>query len=92
MTTRIFRFRQFEISSEAGASGQSGVTADELAVPEFEAVCVSGEEADCGEGSGTVPDADALVRWMVEHTRDTDHRRFRRTYGEYAIVEPGAWV
>ncbi|MFJ9901224.1 hypothetical protein ACIQPR_48795 [Streptomyces sp. NPDC091280] len=86
MTTRTFRFRQFEIST------QSGVTADESAEPEFEAVCVSGDEKECGEESGLLADAEHLDRWMAEHTRDTGHRRYRRTYGEYATVEPGAWL
>ncbi|MEU3902038.1 hypothetical protein [Streptomyces sp. NPDC045251] len=86
MTTRTFRFRMFEVSPAAGAA------ADESAEPEFEAVCVSGDEEDCGEASGPLADAERLDKWMAEHARDTGHRRFRRAYCEYATVEPGAWV
>ncbi|WND40574.1 hypothetical protein RI578_40500 (plasmid) [Streptomyces sp. BB1-1-1] len=92
MTTRTFRLRAFEISPAARTSGQAGAAADELAHPEFEAVCVSGDEEDCGEKSGPLPDADHLDTWMAEHTRDTGHRRYRRAYCEYATVEPGAWL
>ncbi len=92
MTTRTFRFRQFEVFQEAGTPGQSGVTVDESAEAEFEAVCVSGDEEDCGEASGPLADAERLDTWMAEHTRDSGHQRFRRAYCEYATVEPGAWL
>ncbi|MFB6848214.1 hypothetical protein ACFCXS_25655 [Streptomyces sp. NPDC056373] len=53
----------------------------------WSAVCVSGDEADCGESSGEM-DEEKAVRWMAEHTRDTGHTRFRRTFGDYAIITP----
>ncbi|NGN68437.1 hypothetical protein G5C51_31640 [Streptomyces sp. A7024] len=81
----------FDVST-AGTSGQPAITADQAAEAEYEAVCVSGDEEDCGEASGPLTDADALTRWMAEHTRDTGHQRFRRAYCEYAHVEPGAWL
>ncbi|MEW1616499.1 hypothetical protein [Streptomyces sp. NPDC088744] len=92
MTTRTFRLRLFEVRPAAGASGRTGAAADESAEPEFEAVCVSGDEEECGEESGLLLDAELLDRWMVGHTRDTGHQRFRRAYCEYATVEPGAWL
>ncbi|MER7817413.1 hypothetical protein [Streptomyces sp. NPDC096153] len=54
------------------------VTPDETALPSYQAVCVSGEEADCGADSTDQPDEEALTRWMAEHTRDTGHDRFKR--------------
>jgi hypothetical protein len=90
--TRTFRFRMFEVTQESGTPQPSGITTDESAMPEYEAVCVSGDETDCGEGSGPLEDADELARWMAEHTRDTGHQRYRRAYCEYALVEPGAWL
>lgn len=86
---RVLRLRLFEVSP--ATAEQSGVTADELGVPEYEAVCVSGDADECGEGSGPLPDADAIELWMFGHARDTGHARFRRAYCEYAVVKPGAW-
>ncbi|WP_335939935.1 DUF7848 domain-containing protein [Streptomyces sp. PTD5-9] len=79
MTRATYRFRQY------------GVTPDELAEPVFQAVCVSGEETDCGADSGDQGDEAALARWMAEHTRDTGHERFRAAPWSYVMVKAGAW-
>ncbi|MFJ4974906.1 hypothetical protein ACIP6X_06125 [Streptomyces coeruleorubidus] len=55
----------------------------------WSAVCVSGDEADCGAFSGET-DEETAVKWMAEHTRDTEHTRYRRTFVDYATVEPKA--
>ena len=55
----------------------------------WSAVCVSGDEADCGESSGEA-DEETAVKWMAEHTRDTGHKHYRRTFVDYATVEPKA--
>lgn len=75
-----YRFREY------------GVAPDELAETAVQAVCVSGEEEDCGADSGDRPDGAALTRWMAEHTRDTGHRRFRVASWSYAVVKAGAWM
>jgi hypothetical protein len=49
--------------------------------------CVSGEEADCGESSGEL-DEERVAKWMAEHAAATGHTRFRRTFTDYAVVEP----
>ncbi|MEU0389231.1 DUF7848 domain-containing protein [Streptomyces chartreusis] len=90
--TRTFRFRKFDVTQEPGSAAQPGITADETAMPEYEAVCVTGDDKDCGAASGPLEGADELARWMAEHTRDTGHSRYRRAYCEYALVEPGAWL
>lgn len=80
-----FRFREYDVTS------QPGVNSDELATPEYQAVCVAGDEADCGQTSGEVGGADEVARWMAAHTRDTGHQRYRHAYWVYVTVEPGAW-
>ncbi|MFD9151946.1 DUF7848 domain-containing protein [Streptomyces albidoflavus] len=79
MTRATYRFRQYV------------VTPDELAEPAFQAVCVSGEQTDCGADSGDQEDEEALTRWMTEHTRDTGHGRFRVAPWSYVMVEAGTW-
>ncbi|EST17968.1 MULTISPECIES: DUF7848 domain-containing protein [Streptomyces] len=79
MTRATYRFREHKI------------TPDPLGVPEHQAVCVSGDETECGADSGLLPDGKELARWMAEHTRDTGHLRFRAAQWGYALMEPGAW-
>ncbi|WP_328484843.1 hypothetical protein OHS71_41185 (plasmid) [Streptomyces sp. NBC_00377] len=79
MTNKTFRFREY------------GVTTDETAMPAYQAVCVTGEDADCGADSQDQPDEEALTKWMAEHTRDTGHRRFRAAPWVYVMVEAGSW-
>ncbi|WNI19917.1 hypothetical protein [Actinacidiphila sp. ITFR-21] len=79
MATRRFRFQNYTIA------------ADDSALPEFHAVCVTGEDADCGADSGRHASAAELDRWMAEHARDAGHTRFRRSEWTYAEVQPGDW-
>ncbi|MET7716028.1 hypothetical protein [Streptomyces sp. NPDC005407] len=53
-----------------------------------EAVCVVGEDSDCGISSGELVDEEKVTRWMAEHRRDTGHSRFKRLFTDYATVEP----
>lgn len=75
MTRAVYRFVDFK------------VTRDTTACPVFGAVCVTGEEADCGASSGERVDEEKVTRWIAEHTRDTGHTRYRRTFADYATVE-----
>jgi hypothetical protein len=59
---------------------------DDTAEVAFTAVCVTGEDEDCGAASGNLGDEDAVTKWMAEHFRDTEHPRFQRTASDYALV------
>ncbi|MDX3165999.1 hypothetical protein PV516_19615 [Streptomyces scabiei] len=83
--TAVYRMRDYDVTS------QPGVSSDELAMPEYQAVCVSGDDADCGQTSGDVGSPDEVGRWMAAHTRDTGHHRYRHAYWVYVTVSPGAW-
>jgi hypothetical protein len=52
------------------------------------AACVSGEVADCGESSGELGSEETANEWMAEHTARTGHKRFKRGFSDYAVVEP----
>ncbi|MBK6015816.1 hypothetical protein [Streptomyces sp. MBT53] len=82
---RTYRLREFDVTT------QPGVNADELAYPEFQAVCITGDNAACGQTSGLVEDVAEVTEWMARHTRDTGHQQFRHAYWVYVTVEPGAW-
>ena len=73
------RFREYPIAP------------DPQAIPTISAVCVTGEDADCGATSGHAQSADAVARWMAEHFRDTGHAAFERTTTEPLRVEAGTW-
>ncbi|RPE41706.1 hypothetical protein EDD90_4797 [Streptomyces sp. Ag109_O5-1] len=64
------------------------ITQDDTAEPEYEAYCVSGEEADCGAASGPCASPAAVEEWQRGHTRDTRHVRYRRSFTDYAVLEP----
>jgi hypothetical protein len=53
---------------------------------------VTGEDADCGVGSGDLFDPDVLVQWIAGHFRDTGHTQFERCTRAVVIVEAGPWV
>ncbi|MFI5800896.1 hypothetical protein [Streptomyces sp. NPDC051677] len=74
MTRAVYRFVDYK------------VRLDETAHAEFSAVCVTGDEADCGAFSGVMVDDERVTRWIAEHCRDTGHARFKRTYSDYATV------
>ncbi|MFG3025929.1 hypothetical protein ACGFZQ_46855 [Streptomyces sp. NPDC048254] len=73
---RVFRFVPYLI------------TQDDSAEPEYEAYCVSGDETDCGAASGPCGSPGAVEEWQRRHTRDTRHLRYRRSFTDYAVLEP----
>ncbi|MFH8403574.1 hypothetical protein ACH4FX_02205 [Streptomyces sp. NPDC018019] len=75
MIRRVFRFVPFTITQDASAE------------PTYEAVCVSGEEKECGAASDEWLTPHPVEVWMREHTKDTGHRRYRRNFQDYAEVE-----
>lgn len=52
---------------------------DPLALPAFTAICVTGEERNCGSTSGTLRTPDALTRWIAEHCAQTGHEHYEQT-------------
>ncbi|MEU6064062.1 hypothetical protein ABZ864_06035 [Streptomyces sp. NPDC047082] len=54
----------------------------------FQARCVSGDEEECGVESMVLAGDEAVNDWMAQHTAQTGHGRFKRTFEDYAIVEP----
>jgi hypothetical protein len=78
-TTIRYRFRSYTIAR------------DESAAPTYEAVCVTGDDADCGESSGERTSPEEVEKWLMGHLRETGHERCRRTFADYADVHPGAW-
>ncbi|MEU4999709.1 hypothetical protein [Streptomyces sp. NPDC021622] len=61
---------------------------DLYAAPEYEAGCVSGDQVDCGATSGSHSDPAPVEEWQRLHTQETGHLRYRRTFTDYAVMEP----
>ncbi|MEV6761038.1 hypothetical protein AB0N16_10380 [Streptomyces sp. NPDC051105] len=61
---------------------------DDTAEPEYDAYCVSGDGADCGAASGPFASPAAVEEWQRRHTRGTRHPRYRRSFTDYAVLEP----
>ncbi|WP_282697184.1 hypothetical protein [Streptomyces sp. CC208A] len=78
MTRRVFRYVSFAIEQDATAE------------PEYEARCVSGDDAECGAESGTYSGPGPVEEWQRRHTQETGHRRYRRNFGDYAVMRPPA--
>ncbi|MFJ4283001.1 hypothetical protein [Streptomyces massasporeus] len=72
---RIFRYVPYTIVQDASAQ------------PEYEASCVSGEEEDCGAGSGPCQAPGEVEEWQRRHTQETRHLRYRRSFADYAVLE-----
>jgi hypothetical protein len=72
---RIFRYVPYSIVQDASAE------------PEYEALCVSGEEADCGASSGPCHHPAEVEEWQRRHTQETRHTRYRRSFADYAVLE-----
>ncbi|MFD5832989.1 hypothetical protein ACFWHV_05380 [Streptomyces collinus] len=72
---RIFRYVPYTIVQEASA------------LPEYEAYCVSGEERDCGAGSGRCQGPGEVEEWQRRHTQETRHLRYRRSFADYAVLQ-----
>ncbi|MFB7850777.1 hypothetical protein ACFC34_27580 [Streptomyces sp. NPDC056053] len=76
MTRRVFRYVPFSVEQDATAE------------PEYEARCVSGDETECGAESGTYGGPEPVEEWQRGHTQETGHRRYRRNFGDYAVLRP----
>ncbi|MFK8847744.1 hypothetical protein [Streptomyces sp. Ac-502] len=64
------------------------ITQDTTAEPEYAARCVSGDESECGAASGTHHTPRPVEEWQRKHTQETGHRRYRRNFGDYAVLQP----
>ncbi|KJK58198.1 DUF7848 domain-containing protein [Saccharothrix sp. ST-888] len=80
-TTSRYRFREYHVTT----------VIDPLAVPTFEAVCVTGEEQDCGAASGELHSPEELTRWIAGHCAQTGHQSYEQTTRTIVRAEPGAW-
>ncbi|MGW5248829.1 DUF7848 domain-containing protein [Streptomyces sp. NPDC004129] len=76
-----YRFREYHVTT----------VPDPLALPAFEAVCVTGEERNCGATSGTLHTLDELTRWIAGHCALTGHQDYEQTVRALLRAEPGAW-
>ncbi|WP_063786039.1 hypothetical protein [Streptomyces sp. MMG1533] len=72
---RIFRYVPYTIVQDASAQ------------PEYQAYCVSGDEADCGASSGPCQAPGEVEEWQRRHTQETWHTRYRRSFADYAVFE-----
>ncbi|GCB47000.1 hypothetical protein [Streptomyces sp. NL15-2K] len=63
------------------------IVQDPSAQPEYEAHCVSGDEAECGATSGPYGDPAEVEEWQRKHTQETRHARYRRSFADYAVLE-----
>lgn len=77
------------------------IVQDAMAEPEYATRCVSGDESECGAESGARSHPADVEEWQRKHTQDTRHTRYRRTFADYAVMEPpdgiavrtsGAWA
>ncbi|MFE7759832.1 hypothetical protein [Streptomyces sp. NPDC057438] len=75
-TRRVLRYVPYVIAQDATAE------------PEYEARCVSGDETECGAESGVRSDPAAVEEWQRRHTQETRHLRYRRSFGDYSVLEP----
>lgn len=78
MSRRTFLFVPFTIEQ------------DHLVEPEYAARCVSGAETECGAGSATYNCPEPVEEWQRRHAQETGHRRYRRNFGDYAVMRPPA--
>ncbi|WP_254398776.1 hypothetical protein [Streptomyces sp. AC602_WCS936] len=72
---RVFRYVPFTIVQ------------DQSALPEYQARCVAGDDADCGATSGPCPTPTDVEEWQRRHTQETRHTRYRRCFADYAVLE-----
>ncbi|MFB7084847.1 hypothetical protein [Streptomyces sp. NPDC056296] len=72
---RLFRYVPFAIVQ------------DPSALPEYQAHCVSGDDADCGATSGPRQTPADVEEWQRGHTQETRHTRYRRCFADYAVLE-----
>ena len=80
-TTTRYQFREYTVST----------VLDAMALPTVEAVCVTGEEQDCGAASGQMHTPEELTRWIAAHCAQTGHAINERTARATLRAEPGEW-
>ncbi|MDQ0795944.1 hypothetical protein [Streptomyces sp. B1I3] len=80
-TRSRYRFREYHVTT----------VPDPMALPALEAVCVTGEERNCGAASGALNDRDELTRWIAGHCAQTGHELYEQTTRALLRAEPGAW-
>lgn len=73
---RVFRFVPYAIVQDPSAE------------PEYEARCVSGDDTDCDATSGPYGNPADVEEWQRKHTQETRHTRYRRSFADYAELEP----
>ncbi|WP_405593146.1 hypothetical protein [Streptomyces sp. NBC_01092] len=64
------------------------INRDPIGEVTWAAVCVSGEEEECGASSGDLGAEKAANLWMAVHRAGTGHNRFKRSVTDYVLVEP----
>ncbi|MFE5026329.1 hypothetical protein ACFRAO_24185 [Streptomyces sp. NPDC056656] len=62
------------------------ISEDRSSMPTYGAVCVSGDDADCGAASGQHVDTKPVDQWMAKHTATTGHDRYQQVFLSYATV------
>ncbi|MFI6084709.1 hypothetical protein ACIBBB_27685 [Streptomyces sp. NPDC051217] len=76
-----YRFREYHVT----------IVADSLALPTYQAVCVTGEDSNCGATSGALLAPDELTHWIAEHCAQSGHELYEQTHRAVVRAEPGAW-
>ncbi|MFT9788393.1 hypothetical protein ACMZ5E_19495 [Streptomyces rhizosphaericola] len=76
-----YRFREYHVTTVPAP----------LALQTFEAVCVTGEEHNCGAASGTLHTPGELTRWNAGHCAQSGHELNEQTVRALVHAEPGAW-
>ncbi|WP_063741894.1 hypothetical protein [Streptomyces yerevanensis] len=64
------------------------IVQDPSTKPHYESHCVSGTGTACGASSGPHHDRAQIEDWQHTHTHQTQHTRYRRTFADYAVMEP----
>lgn len=75
-----YRFREHHVTAVVGL----------MALPTFEAVCVTGGDHDCGATSSAVHTEGEVTHWIAEHRAQTGHDFYHRTIRATFRAEPGA--
>jgi hypothetical protein len=81
LTRGRYRFREYHVTT----------IPDPLALPAFTALCVTGEEHNCGATSGALHTPDERTRWISEHCAATGHELYEQAARTLLRAEPGAW-
>ncbi|MFF2960597.1 hypothetical protein ACFVT1_17165 [Streptomyces sp. NPDC057963] len=81
ITRGRYRYREYHVTT----------VPDPLALPAYTALCVTGEERNCGAESGTLHTPDELTRWIAEHCAATGHQDYEQTVRAMLRAETGAW-